>query len=197
MVYYIKGIWYSIKQLYLQPGHAIRDYIEGKRINHFKPLSLVIVLATVYALIYHLGNINLLSSDNESSLEITENIFHHYYWFVVATTPLNALATFLFFKKTGYNYSEMFILESFKTSQRLLLHILSLGILFVFNSPTSIKTINYSLIVIDLLLIIWSNIQFFKTFPTVEVIIKSLLSFTLYTLVFFVILVGYDLLIGL
>ena len=39
---------YSGKQLFTRPGHAIREFIEGKRIKHLKPISLVIVLALVF-----------------------------------------------------------------------------------------------------------------------------------------------------
>ena len=60
LLHYDKGLLYSLKKLFLKPGSAIQEYIQGKRVHHFRPISMVIVLATVYALIYHLGNINIL-----------------------------------------------------------------------------------------------------------------------------------------
>lgn len=50
LLHFDKGILYTSKQLFTRPGIAIKEFIEGKRINHFKPISLIIVLATVYGL---------------------------------------------------------------------------------------------------------------------------------------------------
>lgn len=59
LLHFEKGILYSLKQLFSRPGHSIREFIEGKRVRHFKPLSLVVVLATLYGFMYHYFHINL------------------------------------------------------------------------------------------------------------------------------------------
>ena len=38
-----RGIFYSLKHLILRPGHFIRDYIEGRRARHVKPLMLIMI----------------------------------------------------------------------------------------------------------------------------------------------------------
>ncbi len=53
LFHFDNGIFYTIKQLLTRPGHTIREFIDGKRVKHFKPLSLVVVLATLYGLLYH------------------------------------------------------------------------------------------------------------------------------------------------
>lgn len=193
LLHYDKGIWYSLKQLFLQPGHSIRDYIEGKRVKHFRPLSMLIVLATIYALIYHLTDINLLTKTDEKSAGILENIFHHYYWYVVATIPIYTISTFLMFKNSGYNYSELFVFEAFKGSQRMLIHIFSIPVIYFTSNPSTASKINLTLILIDFFLILWSNIQFFKTFPRITTIIRSIISFIIYLLILllFIILYGF------
>ena len=40
-----RGILYSLRNLMLRPGHFIRDYIEGRRARHVKPLMLIMILA--------------------------------------------------------------------------------------------------------------------------------------------------------
>jgi len=42
-----KGISYTIKELFTRPGHSVREFIEGKRVKHFKPISFVLVLAGI------------------------------------------------------------------------------------------------------------------------------------------------------
>src|SRR5208283_4811746 len=56
-----KGILYTTKELFTRPGHSIREFIEGKRVRHFKPISLVLVLAGIYGLLYHFFKINMFS----------------------------------------------------------------------------------------------------------------------------------------
>jgi Protein of unknown function (DUF3667) len=46
-----KGILYTTKQLFVRPGHTIREYIFGKRVKHFKPVAYIIILSTIYTLL--------------------------------------------------------------------------------------------------------------------------------------------------
>lgn len=180
ILHYDKGIVYSAKQLFLRPGYIISDYVKGKRVGHFRPISLVIVLATIYALIYHLTNVNLLSSTNNSSVKVYNYLIGHYYWFIIATIPLFAICTKLFFRTQNYNYPEYIIFESFKASQRLIVHTLFLPVIFLVNNPIFTKLCVNVLFFIDISLIIWTNIQFFRTLSNVQVFIKSILSYLLW-----------------
>ena len=53
LFHFDSGIFYTIKQLLTKPGHTIREFLNGKRIGHYKPLSFVVVMATLYGLLYH------------------------------------------------------------------------------------------------------------------------------------------------
>lgn len=46
-----RGILYSLKQLMLQPGRLLRDYIEGRRGNQVKPLLMITVMSAVVVLL--------------------------------------------------------------------------------------------------------------------------------------------------
>ena len=46
-----KGILYTTQQLFIRPGHTIREYIEGKRVKHFKPVAYILILSAIYTLI--------------------------------------------------------------------------------------------------------------------------------------------------
>ncbi len=180
ILHYDKGIGYSLKKLFEKPGYIIEDYIEGKRIGHFRPISMVIILATIYALIYHLLDLNNRSGLDESSGLILEKVFEHYYWFVVATIPLYALTTWLVFKKSGYNFYEFIIFEAFKTSQRLSVHILFLPVLYFVKDRSGFSVISDFLFLIDFILIFWTNKQFFSKMGMKEVLVRSILSYAVY-----------------
>ena len=53
LLHFDNGIFYTLKQLIIRPGHTIREYLDGKRVKHFKPASFVVILATIYGLISH------------------------------------------------------------------------------------------------------------------------------------------------
>ena len=40
LFHFDSGILYTAKQLFTKPGMAIKEFIEGNRIKHFKPLLL-------------------------------------------------------------------------------------------------------------------------------------------------------------
>ena len=54
-----KGILFTAKELFTRPGHSIREFLQGKRVKHFKPISLVIILAGIYGFLSHYFHIDL------------------------------------------------------------------------------------------------------------------------------------------
>lgn len=194
-----KGILYSVRQLLVRPGHSVREFIEGKRVNHFKPISLVIVLATVYGILYHKFHINLFVSDVDNSTinfkELNEWIATHYAWVTLATIPFYTVGTALFFRKQGYNIYEFLILNTFKASQRLIIHIAAFPLVYVYNENPKIKTIFTFLYVIDNVIVFWTNVQFFNKLNKFKTLMLSVLSHLVF-LILFIIALMIILLIG-
>jgi Protein of unknown function (DUF3667) len=75
-----KGFLFTAKELFTRPGSSIREFLQGKRVNHFKPISLVIILAGIYSLLSHLFEFNIfsnyyeLSGEGESLAKVQEGI---------------------------------------------------------------------------------------------------------------------------
>lgn len=180
ILHYDKGILYTTKQLFLKPGYVIKDYIEGKRVHHFRPISLTIVLATLYVLVYHFTQVDLLNHESDDSKMIFDKILEHYYWFVFLTIPIFSWGTALFFRNNGYNFWEYFIFEAFKASQRLIVHLLFLPIIFIINDTATTNYIIKGLILVDFALILWTNLQFFDHLPKLKVAYLSLFSYFTY-----------------
>lgn len=112
LLHFDKGILYSLRQLFTRPGHSVREFIEGKRAKHFKPLSLVVVLATLYGVLYHYFDINLFPSSAENNVdysEFNELIATHFSWITILTIPLYTIGTFICFRSQGYNFVELFV----------------------------------------------------------------------------------------
>ncbi|SDK13420.1 DUF3667 domain-containing protein [Flavobacterium noncentrifugens] len=189
------GILYTFRELYSRPGDAIREFIEGKRIKHFQPVSLVILLAVTYGLLYHHFGIDSSSFAERSESHVNYELYNnwistHYSWVTLATIPFYTIGTVLCFRNHGYNFVELLILNTFKASQRLFLHIATLPLLIIYdlNNPV-LKNVVASLFVADILLSIFTDQQFFRTMPTFKVILRSLASYLIFWSIVFLLAV--------
>lgn len=136
LLHFDKGILYSFKQLFTRPGHSVREFIEGKRARHFKPLSLVVVLATLYGFLVHYFHIDYFKGESSQYLDyknLNEWIPAHFSWVTIITIPLYTIGTYTVFRNQGYNFVELFVLNTFKASQRLFVQILTFPILLYLN----------------------------------------------------------------
>lgn len=200
LFHFDQGILYSAKQLFTRPGHSIREFIEGKRAKHFKPISLVIVLATLYGLLYHYFHISFVveSTPNSSETGIDVVKFNewtgtHYAWATLLTIPLFTIGTSIAFRKQGYNLVEFFILNSFKAAQKLFVHLALFPLLYYFNGTPKMKTLSLIIYLIDVVFIYWTNAQFFN-----KLSLKKSLLLTLFSqLIFLICLISIILIIEL
>lgn len=199
LLHFDKGILYSGKELFTRPGHSIREFIEGKRIRHFKPISLVIVLATLYGFLYHYFHIDLMSNPSENPAEagfdmksFNEWTGTHYAWVTLATIPFYTIGTSIAFRKQGYNIAEYFILNTFKASQRLFVHLSIFPLYYYFNGTPEVKTLTLIIYLVDVIFIYWTNEQFFNKLSLIKTFFLTLLSqlifLTCFTLTIWIIL---------
>jgi len=187
-----KGIFYTIAQLFTKPGHSIRGYLEGKRVRHFKPVSLVIILATVYALVNHFLKLNIVNETAttvESSISginfsysgakselsgIKEFIESHFAILQLLMLPYYALVTRLAFRKSGYNYIEHLVINAFFRGQVIIITILFLPLVYWgFISKDTGRTVT---LLIELGCFFWIFIQLFNTRRIFYVITRLILS---------------------
>jgi len=189
------GLFYTARQLFTRPGHSIREFIEGKRVRHFKPISLVVLLATVYGLLSITFHINVLSDIKITGLgpgdinaqQIKEWIDSHYAMVSLLTLPFYALASFIVFRKQGYNFMELLVLNAFLSGQRLFLHIAVFPISYLLNSTPNLKSFSDFLSLVDLILMIWALSQFFNKLSKTKAFWLSLLMYVVFLLNFLVI----------
>ncbi len=119
-----KGFGYTLKQLIANPGDMQRDYIKGNRSRYQKPFSMFFICATIAALgrywIFRTVDTYYQSGDlNEA------NFFHEYMVILhIILLPVNALITWLFFYRSGYNYAETGVLYLYTVSIFFLMSIL-------------------------------------------------------------------------
>lgn len=196
-----KGFLYTAKQLFIRPGHTVREFLEGKRVQHYKPILLLFVLAGINGLLMHFFPAEEFVYNNNPTNQLTASkqieltkkymdfMSKNYTLFELFLLPIYALCSWLAFKKFGYNYIENIIINCFATSQRLMIGILFFPIqyfllntpyFFVFSFMTLIPSIGYT---------IWMIIQLYDKQNSGSVILRMILFVFNIILCFFVLII--------
>ncbi len=132
-----KGILFLVKELFIKPGIVIREYIEGKRKKYYSPLSFFLVVIGLFVFVqttFHPIEAVNLSTVKEAVKHIPDKIererklaklnrvekgsaFLAKYSNVInfVFTPIIALIFFLFYFRSGYNFTEHLVANLFIT----------------------------------------------------------------------------------
>jgi hypothetical protein len=106
-----KGMGYTLKELIRHPGRMQRSYIEGNRVNHQKPFAMYFVCATVLGLSLYWVNVVLIRYFH-AGYSGEASFFHSYMVsFLLLAIPFSALVTYSFFWSSGFNFSEITVLQ--------------------------------------------------------------------------------------
>ena len=191
--YFHKGIFYTSRQLFTRPGHSIREYIEGKRVNHFEPIGLLITFAALYGVLYHTFGINMFSGLSDNSLDgkldfkgVGNWIADHFAIVNLFFVPVYSIGSFITFWKQSFNFYEHIYINTFLASQRLLIRIATFPLLVILDETEKIFIFRDLLILADIVLMVWSYTQFFNKVKRINAVLLSVLSYA----IFFVILLG-------
>lgn len=119
-----KGFLYSVKEIIKNPGKTARKYIDGNRVNHYKPILPAFVLSGISAFVSFkiLGLYDILiayyssSAANVNSKFMNEfmSVFSSYNSIIMLLAlPFIALATKFVFRKWGHNYYEHIVMIAY------------------------------------------------------------------------------------
>ncbi|TRX34196.1 DUF3667 domain-containing protein [Flavobacterium sp. ZT3R18] len=131
-----KGLFYSIKELVLRPGHSIRDYIAGKRVYHFNPLLFLILMGSLATLLFTTFHLNPPNEEIELiKIESFSATLAHKYFAAVGLQFIILLTVtdFIFYYNKKYSLPEIVISNTFQAGQIMVFTIMMLPILLVQN----------------------------------------------------------------
>ncbi len=201
LFHFDNGIFYTLKQLFTRPGHSIREFIEGKRVRHFKPSSLIFILAAVYGLVYYNFHYKLLmetsvsGSQGEDVFKIITWMFNNYALTIFIAIPFYALGTFFAFKKQGYSFVEHLVLNAFLTGQKLFILIATFPFIYFYGGTPAFERVTTIANFIAFILMFWVFAQFFNKLSKIKSFLLTILS-QIISMLFVAILVGLILLIA-
>jgi hypothetical protein len=162
-----KGLLFTIKELFTRPGHSVREYLQGKRVNYFNFISLIMILLAVSSFLSHYTQIkvnDLMPESVRADMNSFERFSTKYPKLVlVILIPVYSIFSFIWFRKTKLNFTEHIVLNAYKTVAELvvglLFSILTIfyvninGLIFIYYFFVAFGTFLYS---------IWFYYQFFS-----------------------------------
>ncbi len=189
LFHFDKGILYTAKQLLTRPGHTIREFLEGKRVRHFQPLSFVIVLATFYGLLWHYLIFDRLHASltepgediTRASWKIVTWITEHFAFDGLILIITSTLVSYVIFKKRKYNLVEHLVLNTYLMGLFLIVSLLVFPIVYIFHNAL---TLQYGIVQQGFLLVLmcWCYAQFFKNTSKAKIIGLTLGAFFIISL---------------
>lgn len=192
-----KGFFYSLKKIIQNPGKTTKEFLDGNRVNHYKPILLVFVLAGLSTFISYkwlhmddimteyFNNSNLNKDSNNAVAESMSALYNYTTILIMAFIPFLAISSRIAFRKQGHNYFEHIIINCFLYVLLLIFTILVISpILYFVKDPGTYIGITFLSFLLIPILMIW---QFKGLYPELSwsaIIGKTLLATTLSTLVY-------------
>jgi Protein of unknown function (DUF3667) len=194
-----KGFLYTIKSIIKNAGKTAREFIDGNRVNHYKPISLVFILSGISAYIsYKIIGMDTIMKEYYSNQKMSSDLMNDYMSFVssynsiimLLLIPLFAIFTKLAFRKWGQNYYEHIVMNAFGLSTYMIIYILILyPILFIIreNASLFVKTSTMSILITPFIMI-WFYKNFYTDRSLKDIVLRVLLII-LMTFVFYIALI--------
>ena len=190
-----KGILYTTKELFSRPGHTIKDYLNGKRVKHFKPIAYILVLSTIYTLLTNVTHqssyfdkiLQGATNGSKEGFKRSENLLaellkwlaNHYAYATLIFIPFTSLASYLAFFRAKYNYFQHIILNAFVAGQKTVIFLVMLPMTYVFNNQSVIDTVDILTFLAGIILSFWSYFQFFNSTKPHKRILLSIWAYVL------------------
>ena len=201
-----KGFLYSLKNTLKNPGKTARTFIDGNRVNHYKPIALAFILSGITAFISYkiigLGAImNSVQDKDVANLQMTHdlNAFTQSYTALLflALIPFFALFTKWSFKSWGHNFYEHVVMNAFILAYYNIISLLFVyPLIYIFKENTSaVMTLSFTSIASFLIIIPYFFKEFYTEYPFGKIFKRFLIYLVLasiFTIILFiVVLIGY------
>lgn len=161
-----KGLLYTVKELAIRPGNAIREFIVEDRKKYVQPIMFLILTSVIFTLVisitnyqYSYFNINKIQGlqDFVSTGAIGEWLGENIGYTNLLMGCFIALWIKVFFIKSGYNFYEIVVLLCFVLGEATLI----LSLVFVIGKLTGNSLISMGAILIFFFYPVWAIGQFF------------------------------------
>lgn len=174
-----RGIVFSIKELFTRPGHAVRDYLEGKRKRYFPPITLVALISLASTLVMAILPVDytrLVVPDaahtDAAMAQWMEWYIDHQGLFYLVFTPFMALSTWLVMRKYGHGFIEHVVINTFIAGQIAVMSLMTWPLALIENQLTSMVATLFMAI-----LMCWTFVQLYSAKAAWRVLLRTIFAF--------------------
>ncbi|PZO28178.1 MAG: hypothetical protein DCF13_09570 [Flavobacteriaceae bacterium] len=179
-----KGFFYSVKKILRNPGKTAKEFIEGSRVNHYKPILLTFLLSGISTFIsFKFLDTTRIMKEYYTSLKMPDTASNNLMTFLssynslimLISIPVISIITYLLFRKWKTNYYEHIIMNAYIQCFYSLFNILFLypilfflkdGNLGLFMTVTMVSILSIPVIMV------WFYKDFFPERSIGDVIVK-------------------------
>jgi hypothetical protein len=179
-----KGFVYTVKQIVVRPGEAVRRFLKEDRHRFVKPITFIVITSLIHAIVHQVFNVNasdyhMQSLEEGSTVDMIMGWITVYYpgYSNIISGLLVAFLIKLFFKKYGYNIFEIFVLICFTTGITMLIS----SFIALIQTLTTFKIVQFATY-IDIVYMGWAIGQFFDR-KKISSYIRAFLSYLLSALI--------------
>lgn len=138
------GILFLIKELFFRPGIVAKEYIEGKRKKYYNPFQFLLISvagATFLSVNFHLfgpqvdpDTLGNLTAQVRWGLLFNSFIYKYFNVIILFSVPVTSLYSKLVFRRSGYNYAEHLIFNSFIAGEGTVIYIALTPLMLLYGS---------------------------------------------------------------
>ncbi len=123
------GFFFTVKELFTRPGHAIRNFIQGKRKPYYKPFPFLLVTTGILAVVMGLENYlfntfdKIFKDDQENIDGNLRKLLNGLEWMTenpisltLILLVISSITSYLCFRKSKSNFYEIIVLNVYITS---------------------------------------------------------------------------------
>jgi hypothetical protein len=196
-----KGFLYSVKNIIKNPGKTAREFVDGNRVNHYKPILLAFILSGISAFISIkiIGLIEIMgdyyTAQKQGSQFMTDYLtFTKSYnsFLMLATIPFFALTTKIAFRKWGHNYYEHVVINTYFLSfYTLAIIIIQYPIMYFLrhSNPNTVITMSSYFMLLVPIMLTWFFKNFYPEKPLKTIIGRVVITLLLVLAVFLFVMI--------
>jgi len=182
------GILKAIYELTIKPAHIAQEYIAGKRKKYFSPIKYLVVVVSLSAiLILNYSSFGLPfepSFPGDSNIDdiVEQDYFNHknYKIQLFLSIPLASLISFLVFRKSGFNFAENLVLNTYLLAHVIIFHTILITPSIILASPSVDQWIIVFYLSISIIYASLAYIMFFKGKKYIN-FLKALITVVLFS----------------
>ncbi|MBL7851640.1 MAG: DUF3667 domain-containing protein [Cyclobacteriaceae bacterium] len=129
-----RGFFFTVQQLFRQPGVMIREYLEGKRVNYSNPFFYVLLMAGFTSLLFLSFDVPLpVRSISLEHIEKMSPLVAQKYFILVGLVVMGMLTggDLLLHRRAGFNVAEITVASAFQAGQLLVITVMLFPIIYL------------------------------------------------------------------